>query len=326
MIREVCLALVPAAIVYTYFFGWGVVFNVAICISACVAFEALALTLKQQAPLPVLADYSACLTGLLLAFALPTYLPIYVTLTACAFAILVAKQAYGGIGFNLFNPAMVGYCAVMVSFPIEMSTWLPPFLGDIDYVRPAFTDQLLYVLTGDWPAPYTLDAVSQATPLDRVKSGLHASEIFIEIRTNPVFGDFGGRGWEWIGNFIALGGGYLLYRGLISWHIPVSVLAGVVIPATLHSLLVSGAVPGAGFHVFSGATLLGAFFIATDPVSAASHPRGRLVYGFGIGLIAWSIRTWGGYPDGIAFAVLLMNTAVPLIDRFSKPEGTAHAA
>lgn len=324
VMREVCLALVPAVVVYVFFFGWGILANILLCIVACCGFEALALRWRGQPVLPGLTDYSVCLTALLLAFALPPYLPLYVTVVACGFAVLVAKHAYGGLGFNTFNPAMVGYCVALVSFPVEMSTWLPPAVGDIDYVRPDLVEKLRYILTGEWPAPLTLDAVSQATPLDRVRTGMRSSEVFQEMRASPLFGDFGGAGWEWIGNFIAVGGAWLLYRGLIRWHIPVGVLAGMLVPATLQSLATSGAYPGPGFHLFSGATLLGAFFIATDPVSAATSPRGRLIYGIGIGFIAWSIRTWGGYPDGIAFAVLLMNAAVPLIDRLTIPRVMGH--
>ncbi|MEO0573822.1 MAG: RnfABCDGE type electron transport complex subunit D [Pseudomonadota bacterium] len=324
IMREVCLALVPAIVVYVFFFGWGILFNIAVCIVACIGFEALALHWRKQPVASSITDYSVCLTALLLAFALPPYLPLYVTVVACGFSVLVAKHAYGGLGFNTFNPAMVGYAVALVSFPVEMSTWLPPSLGDIDYVRPDTFAKLGYIFTGEWPAALTLDGISQATPLDRVRIGMRESEVFAEMRANPMFGDFGGAGWEWIGNFIALAGGWLLYRGVIRWHIPVAVLTGVLIPAAIDSLASSGAHPGAGFHLFSGATLLGAFFIATDPVSAATSPRGRLIYGAGIGVLTWVIRTYGGYPDGFAFAVLLMNAAVPLIDRLTVPRVMGH--
>ncbi|MEN7342161.1 MAG: RnfABCDGE type electron transport complex subunit D, partial [Pseudomonadota bacterium] len=267
---------------------------------------------------------SVVLTGVLLAMALPTYLPIYVTVIACGVAVLLAKHAYGGLGYNPFNPAMVGYAFVLISFPVEMSSWLPPGLGDIDYVRPSVGERLAYVFTGNWPTGLTLDAVTRATPLDMVRTGMANSQMFAEISISPMIGDFGGFGWEWIGNFIAIAGVWLLYRGIIRWHIPVAVLVGILAPATVAYMTSSGALPGPGFHLFSGATLLAAFFIATDPVSAATSPRGRLIYGFGIGLIAWCIRTYGGYPDGFAFAVLLMNAAVPLIDRLTPPRIMGH--
>ncbi len=324
MMREVIFALVPAVVVYFAFFGFGILFNIAVCLLACIGFEALALRLRGQTVANVLSDYSVALTAVLLAFALPPYLPLYITVIACGAAVLLAKHAYGGIGFNTFNPAMVGYAVVLIAFPVEMSSWLPPRLGDLDYVRPDLWQKFEYIFTGSWPAALTLDAITQATPLDIVRTGMRNSEVFAEMRNNPLFGDYGGYGWEWIGNFIALAGGWLLYRGIIRWHIPVAVLVGMLAPASLDYLMSSGSHPGPGFHLFSGATLLGAFFIATDPVSAAASPRGRLIYGFGIGFIAWSIRTWGGYPDGIAFGVLLMNAAVPLIDKLTAPRIMGH--
>ena len=325
VMREVALALVPAAVCYFFFFGFGILFNIALCIAGCAAFEALALKLRGEPVLTVLSDFSVVLTGVLLAFALPPYLPVWVTLTACAAAVLVAKHAYGGLGFNPWNPAMLGYAVALIAFPVAMSSWLPPAIGDLDYVRPGIVDRWLYIVTGQWPGALTLDAVTQATPLDLVRTAARGQVTFDELKTaSPLFGDFGGRGWEWVGNFILLGGGWLLYRGIIRWHIPVAVLVGMLAPATIDSIASGGAHPGPGFHLFSGATLLGAFFIATDPVSAATSPRGRLVYGFGIGFIAWVIRKWGGYPDGIAFGVLLMNSAVPLIDRFTAPRIMGH--
>ncbi len=324
MMREVCLALIPAAILYFLFFGFGILFNIAVCVLACAAFEALALMLRRQPVAVVLSDYSVCLTGVLIAFALPTYLPIYVTLTACVAAVLLGKHVYGGIGYNPFNPAMVGYVVALVSFPIAMSAWLPPGLGDLDYTMPTIGERLAYIFTGNWPAPLTAEAITRATPLDMVRTGLRASETFGEIGNSPMFGTFGGYGWEWVGNGILAGGAWLLYRGIIRWHIPVAVLVGMLAPATLDTLASSGTTPGPAFHLFSGATLLGAFFIATDPVSAATSPRGRLIFGFGIGFTAWAIRTWGGYPDGIAFAVLLWNAAVPLLDRYTAPRIMGH--
>ena len=144
------------------------------------------------------------------------------------------------------------------------------------------------------------------------------------MRALPLMGDFGGRGWEWIGNFIAIGGVWLLIRKVIRWHIPVAVIAGVLVPATIAYLVDPGTHAGPGFHLFSGATLMCAFFIATDPVSAAASPKGRLIYGFGIGLLIYAIRQWGAYADGAAFAVLLMNMAVPAIDAMTKTRIVGH--
>jgi electron transport complex protein RnfD len=152
-----------------------------------------------------------------------------------------------------------------------------------------------------------------------VKEGLRGGRTFAELRGGSLFGDFGGRGWEWVANLIALGGLFLLYTGTIRWHIPVALLAGLLVPATVFYLLAPSSYAAPGFHLFSGASMLGAFFIATDPVSAAATVRGRIIYGAGIGLLIYALRTWGAYPDGVAFAVLLMNGAVPLIDRYTRP-------
>ncbi|WP_405239687.1 RnfABCDGE type electron transport complex subunit D [Lentisalinibacter orientalis] len=324
VMRQVLYALAPAAAAYVWFFGPGLLFNVLVAAVFCLGSEALVLRLRGMPVAPALEDYSAVVTAVLLAFALPPLTPWWVTATGSIFAMVFAKHLYGGLGYNVFNPAMAGYVAALLSFPVAMTAWLPPRMGDLDYEGLSLLESLGYVLAGRLPDGVTLDAITRATPLDSVREGLREMQIFAEIRSNPLFGDFGGRGWEWIDNFIALGGFWLLYRGIIRWHIPVAVLAGVLVPATVASILQPGLAPTPGFHLFSGATLLCAFFIATDPVSAATSPAGRLVYGFGIGLVTWAIRTWGGYPDGVAFAVLLMNMAVPAIDRYTRPRIAGH--
>jgi len=170
----------------------------------------------------------------------------------------------------------------------------------------------------------SFDAISRATPLDTVKAGLASMSTFQELRTNPMMGDFGGRGWEWIGNLTAVGGGWLLLRHIIRWQIPLGVFAGLLVPATIMYVLQPGIHPAPGFYLFSGGTILCAFFIATDPVSAATSPRGRLIYGFGIGFLIYAIRRWGSYADGVAFAVLLMNMATPAIDYLTRPPIVGH--
>jgi len=206
-----------------------------------------------------------------------------------------------------------------LSFPVEMTQWLPPRMGDLDYRPLSVGEHVSYVFTGHLPADLDVDAITRATPLDLVKEGLRAGRPFAEIRGGALFGDFGGRGWEWVANFIALGGLYLLYTGTIRWHIPTSFLSGLLVPATVLYIVDPSAFATPGFHLFSGATMLGAFFIATEPVSAAGTDRGRLIYGAGIGLLVYALRTWGAYPDGVAFSVLLMNGTVPLINRYTRP-------
>ena len=319
IMRRVLFALLPAALCHTWFFGPGLLVNFALTAVAALLTEATVLRLRGRSTRYALRDCSALVTAALLSFALPPFVPFWIPLVGGAIAITLAKQLYGGLGKNLFNPAMVGYVFLLLSFPVEMTQWLPPRMGDLDYQRLSAGQHVNYVFTGRLPAGVELDALTRATPLDLVKEGLRTGRPFAEIRAGSLFGDFGGRGWEWVANLIALGGLYLLYTGTIRWHIPTAFFAGLLVPATIFYLIDPASYGAPGFHVFSGASMLGAFFIATEPVSAAGTVRGRLIYGAGIGLFVYLLRTWGGYPDGVAFSVLLMNGAVPLINRYTRP-------
>ena len=319
IMRRVLYALIPAALCHTWFFGSGLLLNFALTAVAAVLTEAAVLRLRGRNTRYAMRDCSALVTAALLSFALPPFVPFWIPMLGGAIAITLAKQLYGGLGKNLFNPAMVGYVFLLLSFPVEMTQWLPPRMGDLDYERLAVGAHVDYVFTGRLPLESTVDALTRATPLDLVKEGLRAGRPFAEIRAGSLFGDFGGRGWEWVANLIALGGLYLLYTGTIRWHIPAAFFAGLLVPATVLYLLDPTGHAAPGFHLFSGASMLGAFFIATEPVSAAGTVRGRLIYGAGIGFLVYALRTWGGYPDGVAFSVLLMNGAVPLINRYTRP-------
>lgn len=322
VMRQVLYALAPAAACYVWFFGPGLLFNILIASATALAAEAIMLRLRGRPLEKYLGDYSAILTGVLLAFAIPPLTPWWVTATGAAFAIVFAKQLFGGLGYNPFNPAMAGYVVLLVSFPVHMTAWLAPAgPGAPDF---GVWQTLTIILTGNLPAGIGWDALTSATPLDQVKTGLGLMQTIGEIRQNPLFGDFGGRGWEWVANFFALGGLWLLYKGVIRWHIPVSMLVSITVIASVFYLLDPGSHPSPAFHLFSGATMIGAFFIATDPVSAATTEKGRLIYGAGIGLLTYIIRSWGGYPDGVAFAVLLMNMTVPLIDKITVPRVYGH--
>lgn len=316
---HVLLALLPATLAYVWFFGFGIVYNMLVATATAVGCEAATLHLRGKAVRDTLMDGSAVVTAVLLAFALPPITPWWVTAIGAGFAIVFAKQLFGGLGFNPFNPAMAGYVVVLVSFPTEMTAWLPPRLAELSDFAPGPLDTLVGTLTGRLPDGVTWDSVTMATPLDHVRTGMAQMYTMNEIRAGAVFGTFGGRGWEWIGNFTALGGFWLLYKGIIRWHIPVGVLAGLMGSAVIFYGIDPGHFTSPTFHLFGGAAILGAFFIATDPVSAATSPRGRIMFGLGIGILTYVIRAWGGYPDGIAFAVLLMNMAVPAIDHFTRP-------
>lgn len=325
IMQQVLLALIPAALAHVWFFGPGFIFNLLIATLFCVASEVLMMRLRNRAPEPALADFSVLVTAALLAFALPSLTPWWVTATGAVFAVAVAKHLYGGLGFNVFNPAMVGYVVILIAFPMHLNLWVAPRMGDLDYQFLTTMQTLKYTLTGSLPDALNFDAVSRATPLDAMQSGLRNLRTFAEVRTNPIMGDFGGRGWEWIGNFVAFGGLWLLLKKVIRWHIPFGVLAGVLVPATIMYALDPSTHASPGFHLFGGATILCAFFIATDPVSAATSPKGRVLYGVGIGLLIYAIRHWGAYADGVAFSILLMNMATPAIDYITRPPIVGHS-
>jgi electron transport complex protein RnfD len=321
---QVLLALVPAVLAHVWYFGPGILFNLVVAAIFCIAGEALMMRARGRDPMLALSDYSALVTAALLAFALPSLTPWWVTATGALFGVVVAKHLYGGIGFNVFNPAMAGYVVILVAFPMQMNLWVAPSMGDIDYVSLSIVQTLVYTLTGSLPDSLSFDAVSRATPLDAMQSGLRDLQTFAEIRANPMMGDFGGRGWEWIGNFTAVGGFWLLVRKIIRWQIPTGVFLGLLVPAGILYIADPGTHASPGFHLFSGATILCAFFIATDPVSAATSPKGRFIYGAGIGLLIFVMRRWGAYADGVAFAVLLMNMATPAIDYLTRPHIVGH--
>jgi len=324
MMQQVLFALVPAALAHVWYFGPGFVFNLIVASAFCIAGEAIMMRIRGRRPATALSDYSALVTAALLAFALPSLTPWWVTATGALFGIVVAKHLYGGLGFNVFNPAMAGYVVVLVAFPTHLNVWVAPRMGDIDYQYLSILQTLNYTIMGALPDGLTIDAISRATPLDAMKSGLNNMRTIVEIRALPLMGDFGGRGWEWIGNLTLLGGIWLLIQKIVRWHIPAGVGVGLLLPATIMYMVGPDSHPGPAFHLFAGSTILCAFFIATDPVSAATSPKGRFIYGIGIGILIYAIRRWGAYSDGVAFAVLLMNMAVPAIDYLTRPHIVGH--
>ncbi|MEM6405047.1 MAG: electron transport complex subunit RsxD [Pseudomonadota bacterium] len=314
---EVLLALIPGTLAMWWYFGWGVLINIALACGTAVIAEWLCLRARGRDPLPALADLSAVVAGWLLALALSPVLPWWQTVLGSLFAIVVAKHLYGGLGYNPFNPAMVGYVFLLISFPVTMTRWLPPDVMNQQTLT--LLDSLRAIFQGLPPASQGWDAVTQATPLDQMRTGLSQNQMLSEIRQNPLWGDYGARGWEWCANWFLLGGLYLVWRKVISWRIPTSLLGALLLIAGLFWLTDPETHPFPAFHLFSGAAILGAFFIATDPVSASTTPRGQLIYGAAIGLLIFVIRTWGDYPDAVAFAVLLLNMAAPTIDHYTQP-------
>lgn len=324
VMRLVIYALLPTIVLHVVFFGPGLLVQIALGTATALAAETVALRLRRLPVRKFLTDGSAVITAVLLALCLPPLAPWWLVVSGTAFAILLAKHLYGGLGSNPFNPAMVGYAVLLVSFPAQLTQWLPPHTAGLSSAHLDIGETLYTIFSGGLPARLTWDAVTSPTPLNALRTGLTMGHTLQETVASPIFGTFGGRGWEWINIATLAGGLWLLALRIIRWHTPLAMLAGICIPAALMYSIDPGAYPGPLFHLTAGATLLGAFFIATDPVSCATSPRGQLVYGAGIGLTTYVIRTWGGYPDGVAFAVLLMNLAVPLIDRFTVPRIYGH--
>lgn len=318
VMQRVLIAMLPGIAALLWYFGPGTLIQIALAGSAALAAEALVLRLRRLPLRPTLADGSALVTGVLIGIALPPLAPWWLAVSGSAIAILIAKHPYGGLGYNLFNPAMVAYAALLVSFPDAMSQWSGPRPLLPEGAPPGLVDALQRIFAGHDTAP---DGFTMATPLElfRENSGLLVQQFYT---THPLLarGDLAGVGWETVNLGFLAGGIYLLARRVITWHAPVAMLAALVLLALLCNDGGSSASQGPpGLHLFSGATMLGAFFIVTDPVTTAASKRGRLLCGLLTGVLVFTIRAWGGYPDGVAFAVLLMNLAVPLIDRVTVP-------
>lgn len=316
--RQVLYATIPGLLMLTYFFGFGTLVNVALAAGIAIGCETLILKLRNKPIGFYLNDYSAVVTAVLLALAIPPTAPWWLTLIGTAFAIIVAKHLYGGLGMNPFNPAMVGYVLLLISFPKEMTTWLPAAGLENSVTVPAITDTLNIILLGANP-----DALSGATPLDAFKTYAGQPEM---LDSNAILhGVFAGFGWEWVNVAFLLGGVYLLWRKIITWHIPVGMLLALFLLSGFFNTAVDADnYPSILHHLLSGGTMLGAFFIATDPVTAATSNRGKIIYGFLIGVLTYVIRTWGGYPDAVAFSVLLMNLAAPTLDYYTQPRTYGH--
>lgn len=316
MMREVLYALVPGTLAMTWFFGWGVLFNIVITICLAVSFEALMLKLRARPIRPFIGDYSAVVTGWLLALTMPPFAPWWLLAVAVFFAIVIAKHLYGGLGYNPFNPAMIGYTVALISFPVDMVQW--PAVRTSGFSNIDFASAFQHIILGNPLANW--DAVSMATPLDAIKTGLRMEQTVPVIEQGEMFGLFAGNGWEWVSLGYLLGGLWLLYRKIISWHIPVSLLGMLAILATVFWLIDDQQYASPLFHLFAGGAMLGAFFIATDPVSASTTPMGKIFYALGIGFLIYVIRVFGsGYPDGVAFGVIIMNMAVPIFDYYTRP-------
>ncbi|TDN60213.1 electron transport complex subunit RsxD [Scandinavium goeteborgense] len=326
----VLLATVPGIAVQTWFFGWGTLIQILLASVTAWVAEAAILRLRKQEIGKTLGDNSALLTGLLLAISIPSMAPWWMVVLGTAFAVIIAKQLYGGLGNNPFNPAMIGYVVLLISFPVQMTSWLPP--QEIAINTPGLMDTLQIILSGHTANGTDInalrigvDGISQATPLDTFKTSLHAGHSVTDILHSTIYrGALAGIGWQWVNVAYLAGGLFLLWQRAIRWHIPVSFLVSLAVCATLGWVFSPESLASPQMHILSGATMLGAFFILTDPVTASTTNRGRLLYGALAGVLVWLIRSFGGYPDGVAFATLLANITVPLIDYYTRPRVYGH--
>ncbi|WP_436877451.1 electron transport complex subunit RsxD [Siccibacter turicensis] len=326
----VCLAALPGIAVQWFYFGWGTLVQTGLAIVAALLAESLVVRLRKQNVTAQLRDNSAMLTGLLLGISLPPLAPWWMVVLGTVFAVIIAKQLYGGLGHNPFNPAMIGYVVLLISFPVQMTSWLPP--QEIAATTPGFMDTLAVIFTGHTATGLNadtlragIDGISQATPLDTFKTGLRAGHSVDAVMEMPIYrGVLAGVGWQWVNVAFLLGGLFMIGKNTIRWHIPVSFLLSLTVCATLGWLFSPQTLTSPLVHLFSGATMLGAFFILTDPVTASTTNKGRLLFGALAGLLVWLIRSFGGYPDGVAFAVLLANMTVPLIDYYTRPRVYGH--
>lgn len=310
---QVLVALVPAIALYVWFIGPAILIQIGVATIAALAGEAGMLKLRGK-PLDLfLTDGSAVVTAWLIALVFPPLAPWWLVVVGTLFAIIVAKHLYGGLGQNPFNPAMIAFAVCIVSFPALMSQW--PNLGQ----HLGFGEQL-QVIFGLAPR---VDGLTAATPLDALKTGLKLGDEGVNVAAilaNPsLYGQIAGRGWEWVALAYLLGGVWMAWRRIITWHVPTAFIAALGLIAGSLWLYDPAQYANPVFHLFSGGAMLGAFFIATDPVSGSTTPRGKLIFGAGAGLLTYLIRVFGGYPDGVAFAVLLMNICVPLIDLYTQP-------
>lgn len=319
---KVLLALIPGIVVYTWLFGGGVLITLAIATMTALSTEALMLKLRNRPVIPFLSDYSAVITAWLLALAIPPLAPWWLIVVGTAFAIIIAKQLYGGLGYNPFNPAMVGYAVLLISFPVLMTKW--PAALSLAETKLSFMDQFHYIFSQALPANISIDAVTSATPLDYLKTQLKLKQSMDSIQAAPIFGVLGTKGSEYVALTYLLGGLFLWQQKIITWHLPTAFLGSIVTMAGLFWMIDPAQYANPGFHLFSGASMLAAFFIITDPISGPTTPKGKLYFAAGIGIITYLIRVYGGYPDGVAFAVIFMNICVPLIDMYTQPRVFGH--
>jgi electron transport complex protein RnfD len=299
----VVLALMPAFFISVFYFGIGAVIVTATSVASCIIFEYLIQRFILKKPLSI-TDGSAMVTGILLAFNLPSNIPVHIIVIGSLVAIGIAKMTFGGLGNNPFNPALVGRVFMLISFPVQMTRWPVP-----EGFKTGYTD-----------------AITGATPLALIKEGIKNGESLsslmgkIPTTFNMFMGKMGGSMGEVAAFALLLGFAYMLYKKIITWHIPVSIIGTVAIFTTILWMLNPETNANPMFHVLAGGVLLGAIFMATDYVTSPMNPKAMIIYGIGIGFLTVIIRVYGAYPEGVSFAILIMNAFVPLMNTYIKPK------
>jgi electron transport complex protein RnfD len=302
LMLNVVVALIPAFLASVFYFGIGAIIVTATSVASCLLFEYLIQRFILKKSISI-TDGSAFVTGILLAFNLPSNIPVFTIITGSFISIAVAKMTFGGLGNNPFNPALVGRVFMLISFPVQMTTWPLPKGLSTGYA----------------------DAITGATPLAIIKEGLKNGEplssLMDQIPTpaQMFLGSIGGSMGEVAAVALLIGFVYLLIRKVITWHIPVSVIGSMAIFTTILWLVNPEKNADPMFHILAGGVLLGAIFMATDYVTSPMVPKAMIIYGCGIGIITVIIRVYGAYPEGVSFAILIMNAFVPLMNAYIKP-------
>lgn len=303
LMYAVILAMVPAMLTAFYFFGLGAIIVTLTSVASCVLFEYLIVKFMLKSNKYTIKDGSAIVTGILLAFNLPGNLPIHIIIIGAFVAIAVGKMSFGGLGNNPFNPALVGRVFLLISFPVEMNTWPKP-----EALNMAYTD-----------------AITGPTSLSMIKEGLNNGEKYSELIHKISYLDaFTGAEAGSLGEIsalaIILGGIFLIIRKVITWHIPVSILVSIAIVSGIQYFVAPDSYIDPLFHLLTGGIMLGAVFMATDYATSPMSKKGMLLYGTLIGILTILIRVYGAYPEGISFAILIMNAFVPLINKYMRPK------
>ncbi len=330
LMRLVIYATIPGILAQWYFFGWGNLIHIFLATTTALVAEFFVLSLREKKIPQQIFDGSAVLTAVLLGVSLPALAPWWISVIGAAFAVVIVKQLYGGLGHNPFNPAMAGYVMLLISFPVQMTSWQPPLelmAHNLDFVN-----TLTMIFSGFTSEGFSLeqlkthvDGYTMATPLDTVKTNLTLGLTISESMNNTVIGDHFGIGWEWINAAFFAGGIFLIYKKAIDWVTPFVFLFSLFVFTFISFMLSPDTSSSTMFHWLNGACMLGAFFILTDPVSGATSTKGRIVFAALAAFLVFIIRQYGGYPDAVAFSVLLCNMCAPLIDQYTRPRTYGHS-